>query len=318
MTFIASVVSKEGVAIIADSLVTSSKPVLEFGEFQKYIDAKSDQPVVLDPAEIVKLFTIKPSHTKDFEEKLYEYDKFTAITTAGAASINGKKIKEIVTDAKKVFKPTPRKAIQKKVNELESFILTEVKTFLATNTVIYSTVLIITHYDPKMQKATIFRMQVNSATTEDLLRPNFEFIKTTMEPEDFPVICDGHNKVSERLLFGPIPSILNSVEKIISKIFEDFKIDKSVITDDYIGSFLDNIATEDDYNDVKIHKLSELSLQQAVDLASLLMRIEIDIQKYTENIPTVGGVIKLAVIERTGFRFISGNEIVKHENFYSH
>jgi len=62
-------------------------------------------------------------------------------------------------------------------------------------------------------------------------------------------------------------------------------------------------------------KLRDLSLQQAVDLASLLMRIEIDIQKYTENIPSVGGVIKLAVIDADGFRYIAGNEIVKHETF---
>src|SRR6185437_15404894 len=283
MTFIASVVSKEGVAIIADSLVTSSKPVLEFSEFQKYIYTKDDH-VVLDPAEIVKLFTIKPSHTKDFEDKLYEYDKFTAVTTAGAASINGKKIKEIINEAIKKLRPSSRKPIARRVSELEAFIATEVKKFLATNAVIYSTVLIITNYNPKTYKTTIFRMQVNPATGEDLYKPDFEFVKTTMEPDNYPVICDGHNKVSERLLFGPIPTILDSLSKIVQKVAEDFGVDRDKITDDYIGSFLDDIATDEDYNDVKIHKLSELSLQQAVDLASLLMRIEIDIQKYTENI----------------------------------
>ena len=40
------------------------------------------------------------------------------------------------------------------------------------------------------------------------------------------------------------------------------------------------------------------------------------IQKYTENIPTVGGVIKLAIINEKGFKWISGQEVVKHENFF--
>jgi len=62
---------------------------------------------------------------------------------------------------------------------------------------------------------------------------------------------------------------------------------------------------------MKIFKLSELSLQQAVDLANLLMKIEIDFQTYTENISTVGGVIKIAIIDKNGFRYISGHEIIK-------
>lgn len=65
---------------------------------------------------------------------------------------------------------------------------------------------------------------------------------------------------------------------------------------------------------MKIIKLSDLSLQQAVDLASLLMRLEIDFQNYTEEISTVGGVIKLAVIDKQGFRYLSGHEIEKPNN----
>lgn len=68
------------------------------------------------------------------------------------------------------------------------------------------------------------------------------------------------------------------------------------------------------WEDMKINRLADLSLQQAVDLASLLMKIEINFQKYTENIPTVGGVIKLAIIDKDDFKFISGNEILKSEN----
>jgi hypothetical protein len=76
-----------------------------------------------------------------------------------------------------------------------------------------------------------------------------------------------------------------------------------------------DILTRQFVEDIKINKLTELSLQQAVDLSCLLMKIEIDIQKYTENIPTVGGVIKIATIDASGFRFVSGNEIVIPSSF---
>jgi len=67
------------------------------------------------------------------------------------------------------------------------------------------------------------------------------------------------------------------------------------------------------FNEFKLLSL-ELSLQQATDLAALLMRVEMDFQKYTEDIPTVGGVIKLAIINSMGFRFISGEDILKPRN----
>ncbi len=68
--------------------------------------------------------------------------------------------------------------------------------------------------------------------------------------------------------------------------------------------------TKERWSDVKITQLTDLSLQQAVDLAGLLMSLEIDIQKYTENVPTVGGAIKLAVIDKKGFCFVLGDSIV--------
>lgn len=69
------------------------------------------------------------------------------------------------------------------------------------------------------------------------------------------------------------------------------------------------LSTMDD--DMQMFKISSLSLQQAVDLACLLMRLEMDIQQYTKNIPTVGGLIKLATIDKDGIRLITGDNVVK-------
>jgi hypothetical protein len=323
MTFIASVVAKEGVAIIADSLVTTMHPVLESNDFQKYLDRKiadNGGQVKVDLDEILKLFKVKPSHTKDYEDKLFQYGKWIAVTTAGSASINGKRIKRVIADAEKKLKPDNKsnlKSIDAKVEQLKDFVAEEVKKFLQKNDSIDTTVLIVTGYSRTNKKAIIYKLTVVRSHKTDLEKEGHEFVSVHKENDVNTVICDGQNKLSERLLFGDLNTIMNLVPKIAQKILTDFNIPGEQIPNNYLLTLLrdNSIVTQEVIDDVKMFKLRDLSLQQAVDLASLLMRIEIDIQKYTENIPSVGGVIKLAVIDADGFRYIAGHEIVKHETF---
>ena len=133
----------------------------------------------------------------------------------------------------------------------------------------------------------------------------------------YRVVCDGQNRISERILFGEIDFFIDITPKIIEKVIQKLKIPDDKIPPDFIKDFLGDakgLLPNQFWDDMKINRLADLSLQQAVDLASLLMKIEINFQKYTENIPTVGGVIKLAIINKDGFKFISGNEILKSEN----
>jgi len=69
LTFIASVVAKDGVAIIADSLVTSTKQTIEYSKFIKFLIKKSDdsksKDILIEPKEILELFEEKPSYTSD-------------------------------------------------------------------------------------------------------------------------------------------------------------------------------------------------------------------------------------------------------------
>jgi len=323
MTFIASVIAKEGVAIIADSLVTTSKPTLDFQTFQDYlskVSKENEKEIVLNTKEIAKLFKVKPSHTKDYEDKLYKYDKFTAITTAGSSSINNKRIKKLISEAIKTLKPNGRnsaKEIIDKVDKLKEFIIKEVKKFLEKNPRISETIFLTTFYSPTSSKTTIYKLTVNKAIQKDLIDLDFEYVSIVQQPDQFRVVCDGQNRLAERLLFGDLNGLFEIIPRIVEKIAKDFKLPAEKVGEDYLIEVFNDKSIIDDQmmQDMKIYRLTELSLQQAVDLATLLMRIEIDIQKYTENIPTVGGVIKLAVIDNEGFRFISGNEIVKHEIF---
>lgn len=315
MTFIASIVAKKGVAIIADSLVASSKSMLEFEDFAAYAknlaDANEDK---LKFEEVSKLFKLKPTYTKDYEDKLYEYDKYTAITTAGAANINDRKIEKIISDASKALKSKSKgKKIDARVNELKEYIESQVVEHLEKKTSIRRTVFVVTHFSKTSNLTSIFKIEVKACSRKDLDREDYELVTVVKQPNDFRVVCDGQNRISERILFGNLQLILDVIPKVAVKVAQDFDIDIDKLGEQYFLGLLgdEQILPRAVYEDIKIHKLTELSLQQAVDLACLLMKIEIDMQKYTENIPTVGGLIKLAVIDKKGFRLISGDDVVK-------
>lgn len=324
MTFIASVMAKKGVALIADSLVTSISKVIEFEDFLSYIREKAEttplEEIKIDPNEIVNLFYKKPSHTKDFEEKLFQYDKYSAIMTAGNASINNKRIEYIVKEIVEINKTKTNylsESLDVKLKDFCEHLQTEVKAHLEIYNEISNTTFIFTSYNNQNETTIIYKIDVVSCDKTTSEQENFQTILCNRIDDYYKVVCEGQNRISERILFGEIDFLFDITPKIINRVIEDLNIDKNQIPDDYVNDFLGkakNLLPKQFYDDMKVNKLAGLSLQEAVDLASLLMKIEINFQKFTENIPTVGGVIKLAVIDNNGFRFITGNAILKPQN----
>ncbi|HOE38445.1 MAG TPA: hypothetical protein PLG05_09750 [Bacteroidales bacterium] len=323
MTFIATVVAKNGVAIIADSLVTSTQPVIEYNEFIKFFEKKSaevkDETLVLDPKEIISLFEAKPHHTKNYEEKLFQYDKYTAITTAGAATINDKRIVDLIEEIKLKNKKTKgysQKKFENKIKDFSDYLTEEVKTHLTHKTTIRPTTFIFTHFSNKTNKTIIYKVEVLSSSQKHINDKDYKFVTYSATNEYEKVVCDGQNRISEKILFGDVLTVFGLIPRIVFKVAKDFGIDEKNISESYINNLRKDkdIVPPTLFSDMKIFKLGELSLQQAVDLANLLMKLEIDFQNYTEDIPTVGGLIKLAVIDKNGFRFIAGHEITKPIN----
>lgn len=314
MTFIASVVARDGVAVIADSLVTSSRPVIELNDFMKFVSDKTngEDQIKIEVDELYTLFRSKDSHTKDYEEKLFQYDKYTAITTAGNAIINEKRIREIIEN--KVSKNETNKkynnwSFDEKVRDFCTYIEHELKEHLRNEYRVGRTVFILTHFDKVNKKTIIYKVETNESKMDDLEKSDFQLVNKP-NLESFKVVCDGQNRISENILYGGIGNMVSIVNETVKKIKKDFGITDEQISADYISKTTEEFVPLIN-EDIHITKLSELSLQQALDLASLLMKIEIDFQKYTTNIPTVGGVIKMAVINKDGFKFVSGNEIIK-------
>ena len=324
MTFIASVVAKKGVAIIADSLVTSAEPILHY---QKFLDYLVSQPnneqgeKFINPDNIINLFSSEPVFTKDYEEKLFKVNKYTAITTTGEAYINGKNISDLIEEFKAPHNETLEDAaipLEDKLSLFAAFLNEQIKAHIVTNSVMGYVVFIITHYEKHSHKTKIFKATVYAVDNSHLDDDNYDYVTLEAEQEWAKVVCDGQNKISEKVLYGigkemyerfPIfvNNILSKLNLPVGLVPENFIRD--LIEDDYFNSIF--------YGDVALFNLNNLSLKQAVDLASLLMRLEVDFQKYTKNIPTVGGVIKLAVIDEIGFRFLSGDkvEVPKHINY---
>ncbi|MEZ6255672.1 MAG: hypothetical protein R3B92_02765 [Patescibacteria group bacterium] len=315
MTFIASVKARNGVALIADSLVTTTKQIIEANDYinlvsRKAKESKGGEAIVLSPQEISTLFKRVPAFTKDYEDKLFEMDKYTAISTAGSAEINGKRISQIISEFKASYakdKSYIRKGIKSRVNMFGAFVESEAKKHIKKYKTIDNTDFVITHYDRKKCITRIFKMYVLQSSKESLKDSKYKVIEIRDAFEIETVVCDGQNRLTEGLLYGDFLTINMVIKNVLAKVAQDFNIP---IDDTYKEKMLENKDLIPwGVREFLLAKLTNLSLQQAVDLANLLMHIELDIQKYTKEIPTVGGVIKLAIIDEDGFRFIAGNEI---------
>ena len=266
------------------------------------------------------MFKTKPSYTQDYHEKLFQYDKYTSIAIAGAAYLNGKSIEEIIHGAIRKYKPNAKankKTIEQKLEELQNYFSGEVLETHSKGEMARHAVLIITHYLADKQKTKIFKFTIHKSSAADGNWQGFEPVTVALQDESFKVVCEGQNRISERILWGELDFLFEIIPRITRKIFSDFHIGNAAILPNYINKLFSDseILPPNFYDDIKMLKIIELSLQQAINLACLLMKIERDIQGYTENIPTVGGVIKIAVIDREGFRFIAGNDLTISKEF---
>ncbi len=90
MTFIASVIAKQGVAMVSDSFVTTVEQTLDRDDFIAHLKTKKTLPETISLKEMFSLFERKPSYTRNYMEKLFQFGKWSAVSTTGHAYINGR------------------------------------------------------------------------------------------------------------------------------------------------------------------------------------------------------------------------------------
>jgi hypothetical protein len=293
MTFIASVVARDGVAVIADSLVTSSRPVIELNDFIKFVSEKTngETQIKIDVDELYTLFRSKDSHTKDYEEKLFQYDKFTAITTAGNAIINKKRIREIIEN--KVSKNETNKkygnwSFEEKVKNFCIHIENELKEHLQNDYRVGRTIFILTHFDKVHKKTIIYKVETNECTRDDINKSNFQLINTP-KLESFKVVCDGQNRISENILYGGIGNMYSIINETVKKIKNDFGITDEQISADYISKTAEEfipLINED------IH-ITKLSPPLSVSPQTTTHQMEL-MKSFVETQTTAGKIIVMS------------------------
>lgn len=312
MTFIASVIAREGVAIVADSFVTRPVSSIEGQELNIYLKSKKKPSVTLP--EIIKLFKTRPGYTRNHMEKLFQFDDYSAVTTAGHAFINEKSIKEIVGRVSYELRLNGDYAaltVENKLNKFTDILIEEVNNHLINHGKIGQTVFVFSHYNTSLSKPQIFKITIEATTKEEVDAGRVNYV-SYRDHSIFPVVTDGQDFHIDRLLFGSLYRLeeyakFTIATQICAKIKAKKKTREKIL----------EIAKEDLLNEVvssdfRAMDIRELSLQEAVDFAALLLRIVMDIQVYTEKIPTVGGAVKLATISSgKGFAWVVGDQIVK-------
>jgi 20S proteasome alpha/beta subunit len=320
MTFIASVIANKGVAIIADSLVTSVEYVVGYKHMMDYIDNKRKDEGATEVAvkcdEVRGLFRRKPSHTRDYAEKLFQFDKFTAVTIAGTAHIGGRSVEELIGDATAINEQDTnydKKAIETKVRDFCAFINSKAKEHALKGNRIAKTVFIFTNYEPISNMTTVYKIVVDNPKIGNVKNNEYKYVTYNRIPAADKVICEGQHRISDRILFGNYDYFLSIIPIIMERMIINLNVSLEALSPEYIDYCVNDMETflKQQFVDERIMEgLSNLSLQQAVNLAHLLMKIEVNFQKYIDKIPSVGGLIRLAVIDKDGFRFIAGNDIV--------
>lgn len=313
MTFIASVIAKDGIAMVADSFVTTVEQSIERDDFIEYL-LKSKTKKSIPISDLINLFRQRPSHTRNYADKLFQFDKYSAIATAGSAYINSTEIKDIVKTIASEMQSDEVAYYARDVEDILKEFCSKVKDEVLLHLKKLDcgeTDFIFSHFNRSKNHPQLFLIRIKQLS-KDKHNPSDPEIVTFSDRTHLKILTDGQDGFVDRLIFGSLYTNTTRIKKYfldyIIKACKPKGVKRKQITETIENfTFLEKIVTEDVFS----IKFRQLSLQEAVDLASLLIKIIMDIQVYTEKIPTVGGLIRLAVIHKeTGFRWISGDKIL--------
>jgi 20S proteasome alpha/beta subunit len=317
MTFIASVVARDGIAVIADSLVTSEEPVITLENFRNFLEEKKidiKKPTSISSDDLRSLFEFKPSYTRDFAEKLFPFDKHTIITTSGLAVLNNKVIKNLIEGFQYLYEQEKNKNIDSFLNGFKQFLKNECSEHIEKHNFVSRTSFIISHYNEEEKKFQIFHVSINPTSKSELEKnKDLDFIIIN-DATWMKAVFDGQSRIAFKLMFGSLyESIGTIVDTIVHSVCEKLG-EKDVGKMDQITSNIidEGVLLNEIKDDLDYQKIRELSLQEAIDYANLLMNLVMEFEKYTAKIPTVGGQIKLVALTKDGIKYIKGFEYHHH------
>jgi hypothetical protein len=241
-----------------------------------------------------KLLKKKSTHTQDHINKLFKVNKYTCITISGSSSLNEVLLEDIIKDYSASIKDEDE--IGSITENLKIILNDYLEKHLARFTVFVGSRLIISHFSTVKNTALIFQIIINKSVVLEEKTVN-------------RVIYSGQSKIADKILQF---SSVNVIDIILKEIQSDL-IAKKIISEEDLKKVVQSAFEKSRVfimNEIELLKIRKsLSLQEAVNFACLLMKIVVDFQHYYEILPTVGGTIRIAVINKDGFSFIKGDKI---------
>jgi hypothetical protein len=312
MSFIATVSAGKGFAMIADSLEIPELPLPEFTLFADNVHSSYYQESEEDIFRLQNQSLSSPLQRSEAEqlcredhaEKLFQIDPFSAIAAARIISINDKGLYDLLEEFKEGWQEQDHssRGFAAKLNGLCDFINREIKLHLKNYGYLNGNVLIIAHYDVHTMSTNTFKIRIRDRHYDS---PQYSDSFLLLQQKFSKILINGSTHISKAFLLwferAQVRDVSRQVRNIIKRIHS--------VDNRLPGEFIHTLKHDRFYQfllspDYKKIDIANLSVQQAIDLASMLIQLEIDYYRFKKVEAKVGGVIRLAVVDKEGFRFI--------------
>lgn len=276
MSFHASVIAKNGVAIVSHSLISPGQ--LTTGDKDK----------------------------ADSQETLFTLNRFTSVAVSENLRIQTKRIGELVEEFKNKCPDLEdfSQDFPTSLKKLANFLKEKIENMPSKDFPMEDTALLITHYNYLTSKTYVCKFRIGLR-----LHPihNFDVPSLNQGAIQFPgrIACIGQSRFSKNVL-GRFEAILvKDLAARINPLIMDLRSSELMLR----AAFLTSVINDPFYLDLFSGNLSrfhqfKMKIPQAIRMATILTSLEKDFQGYVQNNPEIRHIIRLMTIDRNGFRFI--------------
>lgn len=321
MTCLVALATKDALVLGCDSLGTTLRNFINPSDLVEFFDQNSDLKVDSEGSPILKKW-------KDISKKLklIPYTHMTHITklfslsplemgimSTGIASIGKRTIRSLIEEFKNkelAFKNADRRknyTVKSTATKILKFIKNYYIKEYGTKEVNPSLEIILGGYDKRKRIPTILRIELPEMEVKDTLK-------------DFGIVFGGQMKEIQRIVFGTDASNLLKIrmrhfeqlwryrEKINKYLADNnIQIEIPIISIENLGE-LDMISNNWSLDGFDAN-WGDFSEQNAIECVDFFVNIMIKSQQFCFGMPTVGGEVHIALInKKDGFRFISKEE----------
>ncbi|MCY4151390.1 MAG: hypothetical protein OXE94_04035 [Aestuariivita sp.] len=321
MTTLVALASKDALVMGTDSLSTATKWLVDPSDILSYFDDKNDFKLKVDDQgkPLLDNFSVLtgqaqaiPYNQLSNVSKLFDLSPlpigvmFTGITSIGNRTI-GKLVSEFIEEDK-AYQEEPSNYMVQMIGE--RLLQTLRQRYASTYTEPRAQPeleLIIGGYDNLSYLPSVFRIDVRKNTIVEIFSSDFPF----------GVAFGGQMDCIQRIVFGTdtdnqirlaerTRDLLLDYHQKISAAVAYAGVEFEVPPPDTWGSEL-NLFNRWGLNGLDAD-IAEFSEQNAIDCVDFFIEIMIRAQAVSSKLPTVGGEIKIAVIRKSGFHFVSRQE----------